>query len=205
MSTFDDSTLIAHVHGELDPETSAEIEAACEADPALSQAVAELRESGALARAAFNHVMYEPMPDIDVAGPVARGGGQRRWVGALLAASLTALVLGGVGGHLATKVSMESAYAHLDNLRQADLSQAAGALQRALEKSASGATVAWHNPDTGSRVEVTPVRTFRVKSGQYCRQFDRVAFLDGVASADQGIACRDDEGNWRTRVRYFEG
>lgn len=221
MSEIDETTLVAYVDGELDPAASEEVEAALAGDPELRRTVARLRESTALARAAFNHVMYEPMPELPKAAPV-EGGADRaaagapagggtgarhwRWGGGMaLAASLAALIIGGVAGHLSTRYSIQQELARIAAARAADHEAAHRTLAQALEKSVSGTTVSWRNPDTGSRVEVTPVRTFRIKSGQYCRQFERLVVIQGETESDQGIACREAGGDWKTRMRYYEG
>ncbi len=35
----------------------------------------------------------------------------------------------------------------------------------------SGQTVSWENPDSGRRGNITPVRTFKNRSGQWCREY----------------------------------
>ena len=123
----------------------------------------------------------------------------------LPAASLAALMIGGVSGHFSTRFTIEAELGRARLARAAEEAAVQRVFLQALEKSASGTTVSWENPDGRSRIEVTPVRTFRIKSGQFCRQFERLHVLQGVARNDQGIACREADGFWRTRMQFFEG
>lgn len=209
MNEIDDTTLIAYVDGELDPTTTEEVEAELERSPELRRVVSELRESTALVRAAYNHVMYEPLPalprpSLDEAGARRLGASGSGW-GMLLAASLAALVIGGVSGHLSTRYTIESELGRAQLARATQEAAVQQVFMRALEKSLSGTTVSWRDPDGQDRLEVTPVRTFRVKSGQFCRQFERTQVVQGVARSDQGIACREAGGYWRTRMQFFDG
>lgn len=66
-----------------------------------------------------------------------------------------------------------------------------------LERAADRQTVAWVNPNTQSRFEVTPTRTFQ-RDGQYCRDYRLDAVLDGIARNRDGTACRQNDGGWIT-------
>jgi surface antigen len=207
MNNIDDTMLIQYVDGELDFRTSAEIEAAIAEDAELRDRVQVLRESAAALSVAFNHVMYEPMP---VLTAKRRRSWPGRW-GALMAASLMALVLGTVAGHFVTLSTLMTELADvIEAGRIAQIARANAdaenlAFMRALETKVSGSTVDWQNPDTGNGVRVTPVRTFRNQGGQYCREFQRVRFGSTGEARDQGIACRVGAGEWATRMQYFEG
>jgi len=71
-------------------------------------------------------------------------------------------------------------------------------LNHVFEYGEIGRTVAWTNPDTGLRTEVTPTRTFQ-RDGLFCRDFTASLTLTGQASRPAGIACRTAEGQWTLR------
>lgn len=58
-------------------------------------------------------------------------------------------------------------------------------------------TVAWQNPDSGVGYQLTPVRTYQVNNGQYCREYQATAVIGGRAQGTFGTACRTDDGSWR--------
>ena len=70
------------------------------------------------------------------------------------------------------------------------------AVQLALEKVVRKRTHQWHDGASGSFGMVTPQRTFRIKSGQYCREYTEVVYSSGGPNSGVRVACRDDEGTW---------
>jgi len=218
MNSIDDITLVAYVDGELDPATCAEIEALLAKNQDLRGKVRSLRESTALVRSAFNHVLYSPMPDFDtgregVVVPLIASGsaGKHRqrvrnwWPRALrLAASLAALVVGASLGHHFTERGFDRELRNAGfSLSSKDESAIQNALIQGLEKELSGTRVAWTNPDTGHGGEIVPIRTFRLEDGQYCREFVDVRNVAGSTYDQGGIACRRTDGVWKVRVRYL--
>ena len=65
-----------------------------------------------------------------------------------------------------------------------------------LEKSPSGATSRWANPDTGNSGTVTPTRTYRSGTG-YCREFQTSVTVNGKVQNAYGTACRQADGSWK--------
>lgn len=218
MNSIDDITLVAYVDGELDPATCAEVEALLAKNQDLRNKVRSLRESTALVRSAFNHVLYSSIPDFDarrervvVPSIASDSAGKHRkrarnwWPRALpLAASLAALVVGASLGHYFTERSFDR---ELQNagffLSSKDESAIQKALMQSLEKELSGTRVAWTNPDTGHGGEIVPIRTFRLETGQYCREFVDVRNVSGNTYDQRGVACRRADGIWKVRVRYL--
>jgi anti-sigma factor RsiW len=117
MTRIDDVMLMAYVDGEIDVATAREIETRLAVDPALAQQVRTLRDSAATARAAFNEVLHEPIPDrlmatitkapiraessvVSLAERKQGRANARVVVGWALAASLAALVLGSTGTYM---------------------------------------------------------------------------------------------------------
>lgn len=72
----------------------------------------------------------------------------------------------------------------------------AGAFANTLETGRSGRTVAWTNPDSGATSSVTPIRTYRSASGQYCREYQTTGSIGGYDEDLYGTACRQPDGSW---------
>ncbi len=71
------------------------------------------------------------------------------------------------------------------------------AVQTALETQRSDETYEWRygNGISGS---VTPRRTFRIKTGHYCRDYSVVLFKGSQpAASSPRTACRGSQGTWR--------
>lgn len=71
------------------------------------------------------------------------------------------------------------------------------ALQDTLEHMPSRQIGRWSVTDGSARGSITPLRTFKIKSGHYCREFREVveSTAKGTRSADH-IACRNGAGKW---------
>ena len=81
-------------------------------------------------------------------------------------------------------------------LSEADRAAAAAAVQEALENTASSQALAWDGPD-GIAGLVTPLRTFKIKTGHFCREFiEAIASGPKLRSVRQ-TACRDQQGHWQ--------
>ena len=106
------------------------------------------------------------------------GGGSGRTV-AIVAGTIAGAVLGGKIGQ---------------KMDEADRIKAG----QALETVPTGQQSTWNNPDSGAQYTVTPTRTYEA-SGTPCRDFTVDATVDGRPEKVQGTACRDPDGNWKTR------
>lgn len=84
-----------------------------------------------------------------------------------------------------------------DRLDAADRREAERAAQRALETAPSGSSVAWRNPDSGHYGNVTPVRTYQNRTGQYCREYQQTVIIGGSKNEAYGTACRQSDGSWK--------
>ncbi|MFO1350620.1 MAG: RT0821/Lpp0805 family surface protein [Gammaproteobacteria bacterium] len=208
MDTIDEITLIAYVDGEIDPATAAEIEERLARDPALRAKVRELRESTALVRAAFNHVLYEQPPVLDFGAaetakvvslkPRARKSPWPARSGLALAASLAALVVGGASGYW-----WHGDGASTSLFSSADEAHRTRAFLQGMDKELSGTPVNWRNPNSGNEGTLIPVRTFQARDGQYCREFEENRVINGVSRSEGGIACRGANGEWQVRMRFY--
>lgn len=217
--------IAAYVDGELSAAEARDIEAILEIDPHASAEVQRLREINSLLKAAHSEMLNEPVPlalasqvqqtltlaetrmaetrmaetaDLGAQGPV--GQGWRQWGLQAVAASLLAVVLSFPAGFYAAELRQEAVLAEMATVREADQLAMATALTEALEKRLSGVAVDWHNPASGSRGAVTPVRTFRNADGSWCREYLEEATIEGALDKRRAIACRESDGQWHTRI-----
>ncbi|MBV9524068.1 MAG: hypothetical protein JO010_14805, partial [Alphaproteobacteria bacterium] len=115
-----DELLVAYLDGELDARRRAEVEALLQSDAAARERMAQLGESAALLRTAFDEVLREEVPERLIAAargtpaahraeivPFQRDRAPRRvaayrrwWVAVPIAASLLGVIIGGGLGYL---------------------------------------------------------------------------------------------------------
>ena len=214
---INDEILAAYVDGELGDAAARDVELAIERDPELAETVRALRESSAALRAAFAGPLHEEVPghltDAVNAGfakrrASTRGDWYRRPALAAMAASILVLAVGLGGAFVFFERQVETRLARLEAAQATDRALIHSAIATALEKNVSGVPAAWHNPESGSRGQVAPVRTFRSVGGQWCREYVLEANLkSGVAEREvrRAIACRDPRGRWKTRVEMTSG
>lgn len=67
----------------------------------------------------------------------------------------------------------------------------------AFESRPSGEAVPWHDPDRDVHGTYTPLRTWRSRTGAYCREYQQVVVIDGREQRAYGTACRQPDGSWR--------
>jgi surface antigen len=206
MTGFDERTLVAFVDGELEGDRARAVADAVARDPRLAAAVETLRRADDLVRAAFDGAAWTPLPPLTLGPPAvavplrlrpAAAPRPRRWLMPALAAALAGLLVGAGLGRYALPPPG-------DTLAELDRQLQASALMRSLESEVSGSTVAWENPETGSRGTVRLIRSFRSGADQYCREFEQNALIGGAETVIRGIACRDAEAGWRTRVQLVQ-
>lgn len=75
----------------------------------------------------------------------------------------------------------------------------AAATLEALEKNKTGEGKNWINPASDRRGTVIPMRTFK-RSGLPCRKFQQTATLEGRTIIAYDIACRRDDGQWKSET-----
>ncbi len=202
---IDLETLVSYVDGQLDERETARVEELLAQDAEARETVRGLRESAELLRSAFNEAMMTPLPGRILEtlhrAPVDRPGGRwyQSWPAAL-AASIAMLFVGFGGGALMVDLRVEQKLAAHRALELADQQAREAALFQALEKSVSGEAVAWRNPDSGRVGEITPVRTFKNRQAQWCREYRSKELLADTAEVHNAIACREPEGLWKTRA-----
>jgi surface antigen len=164
--------------------------------------VAELATQRALLRAAFPSTAngLEPARRTIEAALTARRRSRRMWQVALpLAASVLVAMVTAGGAILVTERRAEERAARIIAQVARDQLLRGAALAEALDRTVSGETVAWRNPDSGSSGTVTPLRTFRARDGRWCREYEQA--IDGPGGPERvvGIACREAD-TWRSEA-----
>lgn len=204
MTTYDDATLLAYLDGELAAAEAEALEADLARDARLAERLQAFAGSGALLHAALapaTHGNLPPLPQPDFTErPVTSW---RRFAPyAAMAASVALLIGAGVGfgtGEFLARRNFELA----SEQRARDSALAEATLRRALETQVSGTPVRWENPDSGTSGTVKPIRTFKNQSDQFCREYERVETVGSRTETISGIACRGDDGQWRTRAVFY--
>ncbi|HEY9079430.1 RT0821/Lpp0805 family surface protein [Magnetovibrio sp.] len=226
MMNLDEGTLIAYVDGELDSQTAREVEAKLRDDPQARKFVERLREIAALSRVAFNDTLHEPVPqqlrDAITAtlaqAPSSQGAATvdgnvvafqprppAQWRKALpIAAAFAGVLLGLSGGIQYAETNTQKAMQLASMSMMHDQAAMEAALNKALEVNLSGNELAWQNPDSNRSARFTPVRTYQDKSGKYCREYRKDVTTTGKTETTYGLACRTDEGTWKTRYLILE-
>lgn len=68
---------------------------------------------------------------------------------------------------------------------------------QALERTPTGQTSTWQNPDSGNYYAVTPTNTYTSDGGAPCRDYTTEGWIDGKREIIKGTACRQPDGTWR--------
>lgn len=58
-------------------------------------------------------------------------------------------------------------------------------------------TITWTDTRRGARYEVTPQKTTKTASGEYCREYTAKATVGGKPVDSYGTACRQPDGSWK--------
>lgn len=134
-------------------------------------------------------VMLSGCAGFDAAGRKGMiGGGAGAGAGALLGQAIghnteSTLIGVAVGGMLGYIVGNE-----MDKYDQQQMNSA-------FETGPSNQPVAWRNPDSGARYSMTPQPVYQ-NGGQYCRNAQIEAVIDGRTERLNSTACRDQRGSW---------
>ncbi len=70
-------------------------------------------------------------------------------------------------------------------------------LTQSLEYAEDGQEIAWKNPDSGTRYQVTPTKTIQVADSRYCREYTATSIVSGRDQQTYGRACRQPDGSWQ--------
>ncbi len=70
-------------------------------------------------------------------------------------------------------------------------------MSSSLERSPSGQSTAWRNPDSGNSGTYTPQPAYQTASNQTCREFQQTITVGGKQESGYGTACRQPDGSWQ--------
>lgn len=90
-------------------------------------------------------------------------------------------------------VAAQSIY---DRLNGGDLALARSVLQETLETQRSEEIRLWRNDATGNSGSVMPLRTFKIKTGHFCRDYRETVLAGRTMASRTGTACRSGNGLW---------
>lgn len=209
---LDSNTLEAYVDGQLEPDAMAEIAESLMRDPEALTRVRALHGDCALLRAAYQEAAEKPLPD-DLLATIDRGFAERRRRSEnrkisprfALAAAIALALVGGLAGYMAGEYRLRNELAAVAARKAEDQRMLAAAIEQALERSASGQSVEWRNPDSGVHGQVVPVRTYRSKSNHWCREYLASKVSDDVEEKTRAIACRASNGGWvKVEELYYD-
>ena len=206
MQKFENTDLMAFVDGELDRESAAAVEAHLEMDADARAYVAQLRETDGALRSAILPFGQTPVPDrlveaIQSGDARVRNGrrfGRRGWAraAAALAAGLGVAIVSGGGGYFAATYQFAALQTERALHQQAAERIRHDALQTALTTLISGKSLVWPSEDAANG-RIVPIRTYKNKSGQYCREYRDEIISDDGRSIRYGVACRHQDKVWR--------
>ena len=89
-----------------------------------------------------------------------------------------------------------SQHAVFDRLTSGDIDLSRSVLQDVLETQRSQQMRLWRSDATGVSGSVMPLRTFKIKTGHYCRDYRETVVANGLMDSRDGTACRSDGGLW---------
>lgn len=204
--------LSAYVDGELDDAAARDVERAMARDAGIRSEVQSLRECDAALRAALAAPAREHPPErlVNVIedGFAARAARRRPKITRIalpLAASIALVTVAGLAGYMASGYRVDQAVELALKAQEQEKRILAGTVNQALETKVSGQPVSWEAPDTGKRGAITPVRTYRSKSGHWCREYRIQVTAVGKNRSWKGVACRTPKNGWITvEERYHE-
>ena len=142
-----------------------------------------------------------------LSGCLGQGQGQKQTGGTLVGAAAGGLLgsqFGDGAGKLAATAigALAGAYVgnqigeSLDNADKAAMQQSA---QYSLESTKVGATSNWSNPDSGNSGSITPTKTYKASTGEYCREYQQTVTVGGKTEEAFGTACRQPDGAWQVK------
>lgn len=200
-----DDAVARHLDGEASiTETLAVLKAERE-NAVFAEAVRAAREERALIAAAFDEDLAPPPAAMvaairaEAAASAAPAQTRRVWVPTFAAAAGLALAVG--LGALYSDWRLNSAMDQLAADRAAEAAALTSLVQTALETGKSGQTVA--APAPRGEVKVTPIKTWKSRTGHWCREFEERA--SGAEAPRTAVACRAEGGVWVRRKTVIEG
>ena len=210
--TFED--LSAFVDGE-QADAAGAVRADVVNDAESAALLAEISGVDGLVRAHYRGEADQPVPDHLVAA-INRGFEMRRaqlkhkhnvwnmsWLS--IAASLLIAAFGLAGAFYVAEQRVQTQIAAYEARWKAGQRALEAALQDTLETTASGAEVSFASGEAGIQGSISPTRTYRSRTGHWCREFSEIVESGGAREHRRGLACRKDSGSWRRLETTFSG
>ena len=201
---YDETTLSAFIDGELHTATMRETDLLLEKDRESRRYVLNAVRTTALLRADMNSVLQEEIPErlLTAVNPRRTDGSRRKPVIRHLLRVAAVLILGLLG--FGTGMLMErNATEHFPSVIAPLPARYSEVVDAALEFNLSGTPREWKTPLTAVAVTVTPVKTYRDKSGVYYREYRLEIATETKRSRINGLAYRTVEGQWKTKALFF--
>ena len=198
---YDEITLSAYIDGELDPETMHAVEMFINENENARRYILEAVRVNAGLRASMNMTLHEEIPQSLLNGITERATKKTGRAAPLLRiAAAIILVVIGLGAGTLLRSNKNLPYSAAIMPFPAQYNQV---IEEALENNVSGSSRQWQEPRSTLIVDVTPVRTYRDKQGTYYREFRLEVTSSNEHSQLNGLAYRDVNGKWQTKVLYF--
>ena len=197
-------TLCAFHDDELPQGEAENIRKKIETDQSLAAQFFEIEKADQAATEMFSELLDEPIPlsvlrSLKSAEHVSEQGPVRfaisPWRTAIAASFITALICG-VAGYLAFDHQITRMQTAFENTRDQDYSLLTSAFQNALEKQVSGKALEIKSTQGNFSVKVSPILTYKSKSGHWCREFAEVVRFGTLEEERKGLACRKANGTW---------
>ncbi len=182
-------------------------------DAETAALLAEISSVDSLVRAYFRDEADQPVPDHLVAA-IDRGFEKRRarsggsaWPASWLpiAASLLIAAFGLAGAFYVAEQRAQTQIAAYEARWKAGQRALEAALQDTLETKASGTEVSFASGTADFQGRISPTRTYRSRTGHWCREFSEVIESGGVREHRRGLACREDSGGWQRLETTISG
>jgi hypothetical protein len=202
--TYDETILSAYVDGELDAATMQEVDSFIQKDDAAASCMLDTVRTTALLRANLNAVLDEEIPQrlLDTLSPQQIARSRRKPVIRNLIRVAAVLVLGFFGFGLGILMERNTGE-HFPAVIAPLPARYGDVVDAALEFNLSGKPREWQTPRAAVAITVTPVKTYRDKSGVYYREYKLEVATGAERSRINGLAYRTGNGKWKTKVLYF--
>lgn len=194
----DQAMLVAYLDGELRPSSAAEVEAALASDSELRLQLTTLERVDSALAEAFDPILEAPLPALALTARPSAAPARHTLVGRTAnrlawAAGICGLIVGFAAGQLGPPL--------LPQAEPMAVAAIESQLPDILETELSGITVAFNDPVQGVSGTVKPISTFVNGDGLYCRTYEAQAADEQGRLTSRGVACRDEDGHWLTRVQ----
>ena len=202
--TYDETMLSAYIDGELDAATMQEVDLFLEQDQEAGRYMLDTIRTTALLRADMNAVLHEEIPQrlLDTLSPQQIAKSRRKPVIRNLIRVAAVLILGFLGFGIGILMERNTGE-HFPAVIAPLPARYRNVVDAALEFNLSGTPREWQAPRAAVAVTVTPVKTYRDKTGVYYREYKLEVATGTERSRINGLAYRTVKGKWKTKVLYF--